>query len=218
MPALFLEDFQGCQGRHGVAHLMLPHKGHQQRLHPIQQQGTVNRALLLPNHRERRQTEVRLPLPGRLPEHLFRLGLLVGITDHRTARLDDPGLFKGNLLHRISQHRSVVQGNGSDHRHLRHVNDVGGVEPASQAHFQHHNVALPLGKPAEGQGRDEFKFRDILPGGFQALGGICHPLHLLDELLFGNHGPVDLETLPELQHIGGGVQAGAVPRSLQGPG
>ena len=55
--------------------------------------------------------------------------------DDGPSRPDDPGLLPGDLGELRTQELQVVVVDGGDHRHRRRLEDVGGVEPAAQAHL-----------------------------------------------------------------------------------
>ena len=94
-------------------------------------------------------------LLGRGGDHLARL---VGehAADHRHARLDDAGLFAGDRRQRVAELLRVVEADAGDDRDQR-LADVGRIEPAAQSHFQHGRVQPALGKPQQGQRRDDLK-------------------------------------------------------------
>ena len=75
------------------------------------------------------------------------------------AGLDDAGFGGGDLLHRIAQHRCVIQTDVGEHRRLRGGDHVGGVEFAAHAHLAHHDVAPFPREPCECHGRYQLKFR-----------------------------------------------------------
>ena len=222
-PAAACQHLQHLQGGDGVFHLVLPQKRRAQRHVPPAgarhgKGRAADGALPLLHLGQVGAEQLHLALLADLLQLLRHLWGLVGVEHQPAPRLDDAGLLKGNLLQGAAQNGGVVQRDGHDGRHLWHVDDVGGVEPAAHAHLQHHDVALPPGKPVEGQGSDVLKLCHLVAAFLELVGDGGQGFHLLHQLLLGNHLPVDLEPLPELQHIGGGVQPHPQAAGPQGRG
>ena len=112
----------------------------------------------------------------------------------------------------------MVQRNGRNGCRFRGIDDIGGVKPSAQPYFQYHNVAVSPGKPEQGHGSDKLKFGNGLATGFHLIGCGGNGLHLFNQFFFGNHLAVNLEPLPEFQHIGRSIQSGAVSGGFQRTG
>ena len=83
-------------------------------------------------------------------DRLQRLGGLAG-DDDGAARLDDARLFPGDPGQLRSQHFQVVVVDRGDDAHRRSGEDVGGVEPAAQAHLDDVEIRRGQGEGVEGR-------------------------------------------------------------------
>ena len=136
--------------------------------------------------------------------------------DHRMAvRLENAGLGFRDFLHGVPKILGVIQADVGNHRHLGHLDDIGGVPGAAHAHLQHHNIAfLPI-KILEGDAADQLEFRGRLGH------GVSQGLHIFRnfrQILIGNLHPVHLNPLMEAVDIGRGVQPRPIARLAQNGG
>ena len=213
-PASGAQHLHRLQHHGGVAELMLPQQGQGVGLALIQEALPLQAVKLRRKPGEVRDAQAGAHLPGLLPEDLqHALPLLIG---HRLAAgLEDPGLLGGDLLQGVPQHGGVIQADVHEHGSLGGSDDVGGVQPAAQAHLQHHDVTAPVGKPAQGRGGDELKLRGVVCHG---LGQGAEPGHQLRQLPVRNLLPVHLHPLVKAEEIGGGVKPCAIARGLENRG
>ena len=144
-------------------------------------------------------------------DHVLHARLL--LIEHAVAAvLDDAGLGLGDFLDGIAQHLHVIQADVHDHRGLRRVDDVGGVQLAAQAHLQHYDLAGVAGEVLHCDAGDQLKLGGVLLHGFRQR---LNVLGDCGELLVGDLLTAHLHALVEAQDVGRGVQAGAVARLPQ---
>ena len=101
----------------------------------------------------------------------------------------------------------MVQAQVANHRHLRRVNYVGGVQFPSHAHLQNHDVAPVPGKVLHGNGRHQLKLCGMVRHG---LGVGLDELCDFGQLFICNVRPIYVHPLVKPEEEGGSVQAGAV--------
>ena len=77
------------------------------------------------------------PNRGNLCQHLSRLRIWVAARDKVAARLHDPPFLRGDRAVGRPEDLRVLKGDGRDNRDGRRRNDVRGVKPPAEAHFQH---------------------------------------------------------------------------------
>ena len=129
--------------------------------------------------------------------------------DGGLARPVDMRLLEADLLARVAQPVHVVQVHAGDDRTVR-VDDIDRVQPAAQAHFQHHGVQPRLREQAQDRqgGELEIGQRGVAPGGLNRL-------ELFDQRLVGGDLAVDAGALVEIDEMGRGVQPDLVARGQQ---
>ena len=76
--------------------------------------------------------------------------------DDRNARLDNSRLFGGNLFQGTAEPFLVIQVDGSQHRNQR-MNDIGGVQPATESSLKDHEINAMASKIVKSQRRRNFK-------------------------------------------------------------
>ena len=109
----------------------------------------------------------------------------------------------------------MVHAHGRQHRRLRRIDDIGGIQRAAQAHFQHGNVALFPPEVQQSNGSDQLKLRGVVLHG---LGGRADLLCQSRQGVLRDHLAIDLDPLPEVLQVGRGIQAHPVARGLQNGG
>ena len=144
----------------------------------------------------------RLPLRRDLPDDLLGHG------GHAAEHDGPPGLDDARLLRRdqvepVAEHVAMVEPDRSDHRHLR-PHDVGGVEPATQAHFDDAHVHLPPRKLEEGHGGHELEKARMIVGAEErwSLGHGPQFVGVGDDLRLAQQPAVHLYALAELHEVG----------------
>ena len=106
----------------------------------------------------------------------------------------------------------MVQIDGRDRAGQGIADDVGGIETAAQAHFQNHDVAGAVTEMQHGNRRHELEFGGMV---FHPLGSITHLEGGPEQVAFGDVLPIHLDAVGELDDIGAGEQARAIPRMPQ---
>ena len=134
------------------------------------------------------------------------------VAHHRAALFDDARLRGGNVRDGGAQLLHMVHAQRRDDRARRRVNDIGGVQRAAEAHFQHHDIALLLGKIEHAQRRDDLELGGHILHG---VGGRLHLLHQPHQRVIRNLLSVHLNALVEAVDEGRGVQAHPIARCLQ---
>ena len=103
----------------------------------------------------------------------------------------------------------MVHAHGGDDRRLRHVDHIGGVQAAAQAHLQHHDVAAALPEIQHGHSGDQLKLCGMIRHGLR------HRAHLFrqrPQVLRGDPFAVHLDPLPEILQEGRGAKPHPVSR------
>ena len=118
--------------------------------------------------------------------------------DDGDAGLDDAGFFAGDRCQRVAELLRVVEADAGDDADVR-LADVGRVEPAAEADFEHGSVDIGLREVQKGHRGGDFEVR-----GASCATGICFAVELLDGWL--NLGR-------ERQRIRPAGRAGRRPRS-----
>ena len=77
---------------------------------------------------------------------------------------------------------------------LRGINDIGGIQRAAKAHFQHHDLTFLLGKIEHSQRCDDLKLGGHI---FHGIGGRLYLLHQLHQRFVRDLHTVDLDALVE---------------------
>ena len=202
-PALLPQDLQRRDGGGGVAELI----GASQRQLQSLIGGEVKDGALQGQGPPGQAGKVHLRQTGTLcragpVEHRVRLWA-AAVADHVAAGLDDAGLGGGDVRQRGAQKGGVVHAHGGEDGNLRHVDDVGGVQRAAQAHLQHHDVAGLLPEIQQGDGGDKLKFGGVLRHGLRRG---ADPLRQGGQGLVGDHLSVHLDALVKGHQVGRGVQ------------
>ena len=96
------------------------------------------------NATEARHTHRCAHLASALHNNGLGFGLLL-VAHHGNASLDDAGFFVRDFGDGIAKHVRVVKRDRGDGARLGH-DDIRGVEPAAQAHLEHHRCAVDLRK------------------------------------------------------------------------
>ena len=212
LPSLFDQGVSNGQHHGGIVELMVPQQRQNQVLPGAAVKYlTIQRMLFQPKRVKIRLFQADVLFPADLLVHRFhRRGTAV---HHSVAALlEDAGLGQRNLLHGIAQILRMIQADVGDHRHLGHFNDVGGIQRAAHAHFQHHDVALLAAEILEGDAGNQLEFRGgFLHGVRQGLDVLCHR----SQIFIGNLHAVHLHPLMEAVDVRRGVQSRAVARLLQ---
>ena len=212
IPAPLPEDGHGLQHHGGVVELVASCQRNLQ-IGPW----TIGEALSIQSEftghdlREVGTAQGRALLPASLRKDLVGIGV-AAVADHRAAGLDDPGLGPGDVRHRGAQLLHVVQPHGGDHRRLRHVDDVGGVQLPAHAHLQHHDLAVFLPEILHGQGGYQLELRR---GVLHGVGVGLDTFGQLRQGLVRDLPPVHLHPLVEAVDEGGGVEANPVTGVFQ---
>ena len=215
MPAPAAQDVQDGQGHGGVVELVLPQ---QRQVKPgqagpveglaVQRVGDGTEGVEI-RHRQR---SARSPAAG--SHHLFHRRR-AGVQHRMAAGLDDAGLGGGDGLHCAAEKRGMVQPDIGEGGHLRSGDDVGGVKFAAHAHLADHHVTVMAGEPGQADGRDQLELRRVI--GHAVRQGLYFR-YKSAEVIIGDRDAVDLHPLVEAADIGGGVEAGPVPGSLEDGG
>ena len=106
----------------------------------------------------------------------------------------------------------MVHAHGGDYGSLRHIDDVGGIQCAAKAHFQHGDITVLPAEVQQGNGSYQLKLRRVLRHG---LCGRPDLLHQSRQLPVRDHFPIHLNTFMEGYEIGRCIQAHPVSRRLQ---
>ena len=159
VPALTLENGQGCQNDRGIVQLMGAQKTQFQPLKGTKikglptQIGTYRHDFFALGYQQQDLFLVTLLLN----DFLYRLG--GGIEDTAAAGFYDAGLGRGDLLQGTAEILRVVKTDVGNNGGFGSGDDIGGVQCAAHAGFQHDNVGvLPL-KVLKSNGGDQLKFR-----------------------------------------------------------
>ena len=212
LPALCGEHLQRGQHSARVVQLMLA----QQRNVQPAKRFPVEHLSVKPVRDERQRlhasaVQPRAVLSARLLEHGLDRGLLR--VEHTVAAvLDDAGLRVGDLLHRIAEHLHVVEPDVDDDRRLGRRDDVGGIELAAQADFEHYDVARMARKILHRDAGDQLEFGRVFVEG---VGQRLDAGRDLGQLAVGNGFVVDLHPLVEANDVRRGVQPRAVARGAE---
>ena len=209
-PAGVPQGEEGLDGGNAVGDLVAAHQRQVQREPPVAEVGAGEGHLPHPDGGEVPQDEAAVQGGGALHDGGQGLVLLGGVGDHRHAPAQDTALFPGDGGGGIPEELGVVEADGADHRQHRGADQIGGVPPAAEARLEDDDVALAAGIPEEGGGADQLKFGGTAALGGHDLGGGSHLLHHLTEGLRRDHGPVDLDPLPEVENERRDEQPGAV--------
>ena len=102
-------------------------------------------------------------------DHIQSFLRLSGRTDNVTAFFYNAALFARDLRQRIAENFSMIIGNMREHGAQRRVDDIRGIEAATQANLQDHHVAFLLRKPIKPNRSHRLKFRKLLPRLFHLL-------------------------------------------------
>lgn len=106
----------------------------------------------------------------------------------------------------------MIHAHGGDDRRLRHINDVGGIQFASQPYFQHHDVAAAAQEVQHSHGGDEFKLRGVVG---HSLRSGTDLLRQGSQLFRSDQLPVHLDPLPEVLQKRGRAKAHPVSGAAQ---
>ena len=139
---------------------------------------------------------------GDLADGLVGLGVL-GEGDEGAVGAEDAGLFAGDLADGVAEVVLVVEGDVGDDGE-EGVDDVGGVEAASEAYFEDGYVDLLLGEVEEGEGGEDFEEAGVVrEGGFgdEAAGGVVDVEVEAGEVVVGDGDAVDLDALVDAGEV-----------------
>ena len=134
------------------------------------------------------------------------------VAHHRTAGLDDARLGRGDVGDGGAQLLDMIHSQRRDDRTLRRVDDIGGVQRAAEAHFQHHDVALLFGKVEHSQRCDDLKLSGDVR---HRVGGGPDLLHQPHQFFVADLFAVHLDALVEPVDERRGVQPHAIARRPQ---
>ena len=148
------------------------------------------------NATEARHTHRCAHLASALHDNGLGFGFLL-VAHHGNASFDDAGLFVRNFGDGVAKHMRVIERDRGNGAHLRH-DDIRGVEPAAQAHLEHHRRATDLCKVQQRRRRDKLERRGLL---VHLLGRFAHLERHSEQIFIGNILAVHLNALIETQHI-----------------
>ena len=112
----------------------------------------------------------------------------------------------------------MVQADGGDSAAEGGGDDVGGVGVAPHPHLQADQVHPLGGKPQKGDGSVDFKLAGVEALSLHRIADGLHPLGEGGQGGGGDHLPVDLKALAELEDKGGDISPHPVSGGLQGGG
>lgn len=130
------------------------------------------------------------------------LGL--GRKHHRPPRLDDAGLFPGNIRQGISKPLTVIYSYGGDDRKGA-AGNAGGIGTATHPCFENGNVHMLFGKIEQRHGGYDFKKGGTVRSGCQDLPGKTA------DCISGNLGAVNADPFGKSGEMGGGKETGPTP-------
>ena len=162
------------------------------------------------NATEARHTHRCAHLASTLHDNGLGFGLLF-VAHHGNAGLDDAGFFVRDFGDGVAKHVRVVERDRGNGAHLGH-DDIRGVEPAAQAHLEHHRRAADLRKVQQRRRRDKLERRGLL---VHPLGRFAHLERHSEQIFIGNIFAIHLNALIEAQHIRRSKQTNLVARRLQ---
>ena len=105
-------------------------------------------------------------------------GIILGGDHRRAAALEDAGLLHRHRLDGVAEILGMVAPDRGDHGAGRVVDDVGGIDPAAEAHFQQQHVGRAFGKQQQGSRRGDLEHGDriALVGRLAAGEGVGEPV------------------------------------------
>ncbi|MPM21906.1 hypothetical protein SDC9_68356 [bioreactor metagenome] len=157
-----------------------------------------------------RDPQSAAPLFAGPAHHSLHLRRLSG-ENHIRAGFDDAGFLSGDLFKSVSQHLRVLQGDVGDHRRIRRVDDVGGIQASAQTHLQNHHVAVFLLEIQKRHGGNPLKFRGRVR---HFLSNRLHLLRKPGQFVIGDIRTVHLHPLVDAEEMGGRIKS----RGISGAG
>ena len=142
---------------------------------------------------------------------LVGLGVL-GEGDEGSVGAEDASLLAGDLGEGVAEVVLVVEGDIRDDGD-EGVNDVSGVETASEAYFEDGDVDVLFCEISKGQGGKDFEEAGVVrEGAFadEAFGGGVDLEVEAGEVFVGDLEAVDLDALVDAGEVGRGVESGTV--------
>ncbi len=138
----------------------------------------------------------------RIAHHVHRRAVLRP-RHHRRARLDDAGLFGGDLGRGVPEPGRVVEPDAADNGYVGRIDGVRGIQPPAQAHFQHHDIAFHLGKVQQRHRGHQLEFRGVVTGFHRyRFGLLAHGERDAAQIVGGNVLAVYADTLLEALDVG----------------
>ena len=141
---------------------------------------------------------------------------LLGPAHHGRSRLHDAGLLAGDGAQGIPEQIGMVEPDAADHARLGGLDDVGGVQPPPEPHFQHHDIAAHGAEMLEGHRRHELELRRMIPARrLHGRGRRTHRRNGPGQLLARDVFPVHTDALLEAKDERAREQAHLVAGRLQ---
>ena len=92
----------------------------------------------------------------------------------------------------------MVEPDTADHARLRRVDNVRGIQPTAQAHFQHHDIALAGTEMLQGHRGHQLELGGMVAANrLHGLGVRAHRLHRTRQLPLRDIAPVHADALLE---------------------
>ena len=139
---------------------------------------------------------------GPLLEHGSHLRAL-GCAQGGAAPLEHPGFLGGNGGCSGPEKLAVIKPDRAKADHAPIGMAGGGIEPAPQSHFQHHQGAARLSKGAKGSSRHQLEGGELV-----ALAQALQRQELLAQGRFADRTIANADSLAPTHQMGGGVEAG----------
>src|SRR5208282_2792947 len=136
---------------------------------------------------------------------------------HNAARTNDAGFFAGNLGDGFAQIFLVIERDVGDDAEAR-FHDIGGIQAAAHAHFEHNHVGAAAREVFKAYGSQHLKkagvprqiaFRD------EALGGAVDHVMEQGEIVVGDGFAIEANALVDAYQMRRGVEPGPEAGSLQ---
>jgi hypothetical protein len=127
----------------------------------------------------------------------------LGESDQRAVCAENPGLFAGDCGDGVAQIVLMVEGDIGQNR-KDGVDDVGGIEAATETDFEDGDIDLLLGVIEEGEGGKDLEeaWRVGQCGRFdEAAGGLIDMEVEAGEVFVGNLGAVDADALVDADEV-----------------
>src|SRR5690348_5237629 len=153
---------------------------------------------------------------GGFADHVIGSGVL-GQGDDHAAGMSDSGLLAGNFGDGIAEKFLVVERN-VDYDRNHGLNNIGCIQTAAHADFEHRDIHLSLGELLEGDGGQHLKKTGMpgqLAGRDQTVGSLFDAIMQSGERGVTNFFAVNANALVQADQVGLSVERGAVPGGPQ---